>query len=125
MLTGSVKFGQTALVLSVENGDTECIEALLEAGADANAGEGALAWLDPLAAGKGFVRAVVNRACRGDPPVVIAASYGYTTILEALIGAGADVNHHLGITALESRSLKPSSLNSATPATQPSHHQPA
>ncbi|CAG0996156.1 protein phosphatase 1 regulatory subunit 27 [Burkholderiales bacterium] len=109
--------GATALMHAAHAGRLDVVRALLDAGADANAtderGWGALAKACHNAdLDRGFADVVALLAGRGADveapigygirPLMLAAGYGETAVVEALLAAGADVvaRNEGGLTAL-------------------------
>ena len=109
--------GATALMLAAHRGDLALVRALIEAGADVNATD-ALGW-GPLTKAvynadrdRGFpdvVQALVEAGANveaaigyGIRPLMLAAGYGETAVVETLLKAGADVlaRNEGGLTAL-------------------------
>jgi ankyrin repeat protein len=99
---------QSPLVRAVRDGDVPRVRALLARGADPNEPEGVNGWTPLLHAvhknQPGSVRALldghadVNRAApNGATPLMMAAGYGYTPIVELLLrgGAGPDNDRSL------------------------------
>jgi ankyrin repeat protein len=105
---------ETPLVLAARNGDVRTVRDLVARGADPNEYAGVNSWT-PLehAVHKGQIGSVAalldaganpNRADpQGTTPLMMAAGYGYTDIVQLLLRRGADarLRDHDGATALD------------------------
>jgi ankyrin repeat protein len=92
--------GLTALVLAIQNGHPECVELLLQMGANPNAGPWTALHEAALMGDAASVRALLQR--KADPnrrekqnqgtPVHVACFQGHLDICRVLLRAGAQVN---------------------------------
>lgn len=95
--------GRTALMRAASRGNTDCVRALLKAGADVNAkfkdGSTVLMWASCGGGRTGCVKPLIAAGADvnvknkdGDTALIWAAGWGDTEGVKALLEAGADVN---------------------------------